>query len=159
MCDEPKIHDNGCALLRVGKPKRRKCRMALFYKACNIESTLTCYLRITAPILFYGWKRSLQVYKRDTNSKMKSKFVGILPAPRAVSLCLLKRKCIITHRVNNYINKPTRSTFCMYLFYNFCTTLHVSNDHFVHHQEFMIYCILQLCTNRANVSTDTFINE
>ena len=29
----------------------------------------------------------------------------------------------------------------MYLFYNFCTTLHVSNDHFVHHQEFMIYCI------------------
>ena len=40
----------------------------------------------------------------------------------------------------------------MYLFYNFCTTLHVSNNHSVHHQEFMIYCILQLCTNRANVS-------
>jgi hypothetical protein len=40
----------------------------------------------------------------------------------------------------------------LYLFYNFCTTLHVSNDHFVHHQQFMIYCILQLCTNRANVS-------
>jgi hypothetical protein len=45
--------------------------------------------------------------------------------------------------------------FCMYLLYNFCTNLHVSNDHFVHHQEFMIYCILQLCTNRANVSADT----
>ena len=56
--------------------------------------------------------------------------------------------CIVT----NYINKPTRCTFCMYLFYNFCTTLHVSKDHFVHHQEFMIYCILQLCTKHANVS-------
>ena len=33
----------------------------------------------------------------------------------------------------------------MYLFYNWCTTLHVSNYHFVHHQEFMIYCVLQLC--------------
>ena len=54
--------------------------------------------------------------------------------------------------VTNYINKQTRCTFCMYLFYNFCTTLHVSSDHFVHHQAFMIYCILQLCTNRANVS-------
>ena len=31
--------------------------------------------------------------------------------------------------------------FYMYLFYNFCTTPQVSNDHFVHHQEFMIYCI------------------
>ena len=40
----------------------------------------------------------------------------------------------------------------MYLFYNFCATLRVSNDHFVHHQEFMIYCILQPCTNRANMS-------
>ena len=29
----------------------------------------------------------------------------------------------------------------MYLFYNLFTTLHVSKDHFVHHQEFMIYCI------------------
>jgi hypothetical protein len=37
----------------------------------------------------------------------------------------------------------------MYLFYNLCTIVHVSNDHFVHHQEFMIYCILQLCTNHA----------
>ena len=40
----------------------------------------------------------------------------------------------------------------MYLFYNVRITLHVSKDHFVHHQEFMIYCILQLCTNHANVS-------
>ena len=29
----------------------------------------------------------------------------------------------------------------MYLFYNFCTTPHVSNDHFVHHQEFTICCV------------------
>ena len=29
----------------------------------------------------------------------------------------------------------------MYLFYRFCTTLHVSNDHFVHQQEFLIYTI------------------
>ena len=56
-----------------------------------------------------------------------------------------------------YINKPTRCTFCMCLFYNFCTTLHVSNDHSVHHQEFMIYCIsssvqtVQTCqTARSN---------
>ena len=46
--------------------------------------------------------------------------------------------CIVT----NYINKPTRCTFCMYLFYNvFYTTLHVPNNHSFHHQEFMIYCI------------------
>ena len=32
----------------------------------------------------------------------------------------------------DYINKQTRCTFCMYLFYNFCTTLHVSKDNFVH---------------------------
>ena len=50
----------------------------------------------------------------------------------------------------NYINKPTRCTFCMYLFYNFCTTLHVSNDHFVHHQNFMIYCI---CSSVKTVQT------
>ena len=40
--------------------------------------------------------------------------------------------------VTNYINKPTRCTFCMYLFYNLCTTLHVSNGNFFHHQEFII---------------------
>ena len=61
--------------------------------------------------------------------------------------------CIIT----NYINKPTICTFCMYLFYNFCTTLHVWNDHFLHHQEFMIYCIcgsvqtIQTCSVRPYV--------
>ena len=48
-----------------------------------------------------------------------------------------------------YINKRTRCTFCMYSFYNLYTTLPVSKDHFVHHQQFMIYCILQLCANRA----------
>ena len=42
--------------------------------------------------------------------------------------------------------------FLYVLFYNFRTTQHVSKDQFVHHQEFMIYCILQLCTNHANVS-------
>ena len=48
--------------------------------------------------------------------------------------------CIVT----NYINIPTRCTFCMYLFYNLCTNLHVLNDHFVHHQQFMIYFIRSL---------------
>ena len=54
--------------------------------------------------------------------------------------------------LSSSINKPTRCTFCMYLFYNFCTILHVSNDHFVHRQEFINLLYLQLCTNRANVS-------
>jgi hypothetical protein len=45
--------------------------------------------------------------------------------------------CILT----KYTNKPTRYTFRMHLFYNFCPNLHVSNNCFVHHQEFMIYCI------------------
>jgi hypothetical protein len=39
----------------------------------------------------------------------------------------------------------------MYLFYNFCTNLHVSNDYFVHHQEFINLLYLQLCTNNPNV--------
>ena len=34
----------------------------------------------------------------------------------------------------------------------FCTIQHVSNDHLVRHQELMIYCILQLYRNHANVS-------
>ena len=38
----------------------------------------------------------------------------------------------------------------MYLFYNSCTNLYVSNEHFFHHQEFVIYCILQLCANHAD---------
>ena len=49
----------------------------------------------------------------------------------------------------NQLRKQTNKMHFMYLFYNFCTNLHVSKDHFVHHQEFMIYCILQLCTNHA----------
>ena len=52
---------------------------------------------------------------------------------------------------SNSINKPTRRTFCMYLFYNLFVTLHVSNDYFVHHQEFINLLYLQLCTNHANV--------
>ena len=68
-----------------------------------------------------------------------------------------------------YINKPKRCTFCMYLFYNFCTTLYVSKDHFVHHQEFMIYsicssvqtmqtCVTAVsygCSNRKTQQLDT----
>ena len=45
-----------------------------------------------------------------------------------------------------------KQTQKMRFLYVFILTLHVSNDHFVHHQEFMIYCILQLCTKHANVS-------
>ena len=63
--------------------------------------------------------------------------------------------CIVT----NYIYKPTRCTFRICLFYNFCTTLHVSNDHFVHHQEFMIYSILQLCTNHAKHGLYTAVQK
>ena len=48
----------------------------------------------------------------------------------------------------------------MYLFYNlfvclfvclFVATVHVSNDSFVHHQEFINLLYVLLCTNRANV--------
>ena len=56
--------------------------------------------------------------------------------------------CIVT----NSINKPTRCTLCMYLFYNLFATLHVSNDCFVHHQEFINLLYLQLCTTHTNVS-------
>ena len=57
-----------------------------------------------------------------------------------------------TNALNKIYEQTNKCTFCMYLFYNFCTTLHVPNGHFFQHQEFMIYCILQLCTNHANVS-------
>ena len=82
--------------------------------------------------------------------------------------------CIVT----NYVNKPTRCTFSMYLFYNLYAILHDSNDHVVHHQEFTIYRIcssvqtmqtcrncsvlrfnllyLHLCTNRKTEQLDTF---
>ena len=49
------------------------------------------------------------------------------------------------------MEKPTRCTFCMHLFYNIFATLHVSNDYFVHHQVFINLLYLQLCTNHANV--------
>ena len=49
----------------------------------------------------------------------------------------------------NQFYKQTRCTFCMYLFYNLCTTLHVSNDYLFHHQEFINLLYLQLCTNHA----------
>ena len=62
-----------------------------------------------------------------------------------LTLCV---PCIVT----NSINKPTRCTFCMYLFYNLCTTLHVSNYHFVHHQDFINLLYLQFCTKHSNVS-------
>ena len=35
--------------------------------------------------------------------------------------------------------------------YNLCTTLHVSNDRFVHHQEFIIYCICSSVQTMQNV--------
>ena len=40
----------------------------------------------------------------------------------------------------------------------FCTTLRVSNDHFFHYQEFMIYYTLQLCTIHVNVSNRSVRN-
>ena len=48
----------------------------------------------------------------------------------------------------NYVNEPTSCThFCSYLFHNFISTLHVSNDQVVHHQQFVVvYCIIQPCT-------------
>ena len=39
----------------------------------------------------------------------------------------------------------------MYLFYNLFATLHISNDCFFHHQEFINLLYLKPCTNRANV--------
>ena len=62
-----------------------------------------------------------------------------------------KNLTVCTVHRNQLYKQTNTMLFCMYLFYNFCTVLHVSNDHFVHHQEFMIYCILQLFTNHAHV--------
>ena len=67
-----------------------------------------------------------------SNSFKRTRFVHL-----SSTFLTLYVPCIVT----NYINKPTRCSSCMYSFYNFCPTLHVSNDNFVHHQEFMIYCI------------------
>ena len=38
-------------------------------------------------------------------------------------------------------NQQDALSVCIYSTIFFCTTLHVTKDHFVHHQEFMIYCI------------------
>ena len=49
----------------------------------------------------------------------------------------------------------------MYLFYNLCITLHVSNDYFAHQQEFIIYCIyscvqtVQTCLDGLYTAADT----
>ena len=65
----------------------------------------------------------------------------------------------IVHTVhrNQFYKQPARCTFCMYLFYNLFATLHVSNDCFVHHQQFINLLYLQLCTNRANVPNCTVL--
>jgi hypothetical protein len=50
----------------------------------------------------------------------------------------------------------------MYLFYNLFATPHVSNDHFIHHQEFINLLYLQLCLfyRHKNVLFLTFaVNE
>ena len=67
------------------------------------------------------------------------------------SITLSSLKLYVPCIVSNSINKPTRCTFCMYLFYNLFATLHVSNVYFIHHQEFINLLYLQLCTNHANV--------
>ena len=46
--------------------------------------------------------------------------------------------------------------FLMYLFYSLCTTLHVSNDYFVHHQEFVGWNCFETSPNRKTLQTDTF---
>ena len=51
-----------------------------------------------------------------------------------------------THSVSISINKSTRWTFCMYLFCNSTCF----KDHFVHHQQFMIYSI---CSSVQTVQT------
>ena len=51
--------------------------------------------------------------------------------------------CQILNGCSDSMNKPTRCTFCMYLFYSFCTTLHVSIDHFIILIEDIPLCLLQ----------------
>ena len=66
------------------------------------------------------------------------------------------------HRKQLY--KQTNKMHFLYVFIiQFCTTLHVSNGHFVHHQEFMVYCIcscvqtVQTClTAKQLKQLDTF---
>ena len=58
--------------------------------------------------------------------------------------------CTVHH---NQLYKQTNKMHFLYVFILQCfTTLYDSNDHFIHNQEFMIYCILQLCTNHVTVS-------
>ena len=70
-----------------------------------------------------------------------------LPARRVLTASSI-RHILIHVGLSNSIHKPTRYTFCIYLFYNLFATLHVSNDYSVHHQEFINLLYLQLCTSR-----------
>ena len=49
---------------------------------------------------------------------------------------------------HNYVNVPTICTFYIFIYSTiFMSTLHVSDDRDVHHQELIVvYCITQLCT-------------
>ena len=62
-------------------------------------------------------------------------FLGALSVP--FSSLLTKFDIVCTVHCNQFINKPKWCTLCTYLFYNHFATLHVSNDSFVHHQEFI----------------------
>ena len=105
---------------------------------------LIFHTRTKSSVLLIFLDPSNHMYEILINQKVNK----TSPAVLLMTCLTLYVLCIVT----NYMNKPTRCTFCTYLFYNFYATLRVSKDHFVHHQEFMIYCILQLCTNHANVS-------
>ena len=85
------------------------------------------------------------------NFRCSRPFVYLLPIKCYLTLYV---PCIVT----NYTNKPTRCTFCMYLFYNLYTTPHVSNDHFVLHQEFMVY---SMCSSVQTLHTclDMFVQS
>ena len=85
----------------------------------------------------------IKYYKLQKNAQFLSHNCVILK----IYYSTLYVPCIVT----NSTNKPTRCTFCMYLFYNLLVTLHVSKDYFVHHQVFINLLYLQLCTNHANV--------
>ena len=54
---------------------------------------------------------------------------------------LCRSDIVCTVQRNQLYKKTQQDALFMYLFYNICTTLHLSNDYFVHLQEFMIYCI------------------
>jgi hypothetical protein len=78
---------------------------------------------------------------------IKSRKWGILWAFLFCGLWLDKQ-----WEMSNYISKPTRCTFCMYLFYNIFVQLYMFRTTiFVHHQEFINVVYLHLCTKHANV--------